>query len=185
VSDHRRFRIDPDRSTVAIEARSSVHPIRGEARGVEGMVELALDGGRPDLSRPPQARLELLIAQLESGNRLYDSEMQRRVDARTYPAIAGELRQVQAGTSDGRFHVQGDLTFHGRTQLLAADLAVVFEGDAGQEQRLIADWEQTIDVRDFGVDPPRLLMLRVHPEVLVRVHLEADAEPAHGSGGRR
>jgi hypothetical protein len=36
------FTVDADRSTVAVAARSSVHPIRGETSGVE----VAVHGGR-------------------------------------------------------------------------------------------------------------------------------------------
>jgi hypothetical protein len=34
----------------------------------------------------------------------------------------------------------------------------------------------TFDIRDFGMDPPRILMLRVHPEVAVRVEIVAERE---------
>jgi hypothetical protein len=33
--------------------------------------------------------------------------------------------------------------------------------------------ERVFDIRDFGMQPPRILMLRVHPEVAVRVSIEA------------
>jgi polyisoprenoid-binding protein YceI len=171
-----RFVIDPESSTVSIEARSSVHPVRGQAHGVEGTAELVLDGNRPDLSSAPSARIELPIRRLESGNPLYDSEMQRRVEARTYPTIVGELDEAEATAIAGHYRVHGNLTFHGRTRPVTAEIEARVDGDS----RLVADWEQTIDIRDFGVQPPRLLMLRVHPEVRVRVHLEATPERGPG-----
>ena len=36
--------------------------------------------------------------------------------------------------------------------------------------------ESRFDVRDFGMEPPRILMLRVEPEVEVRVELVARRE---------
>jgi hypothetical protein len=33
----------------------------------------------------------------------------------------------------------------------------------------------TFDIRDFGMEPPRILMLRVHPEVTVRIDLVAES----------
>jgi hypothetical protein len=38
---------------------------------------------------------------------------------------------------------------------------------------LTIDGEQVIDMRDFGIDPPRLIILTVDPEVTVRVHIAA------------
>ncbi len=36
--------------------------------------------------------------------------------------------------------------------------------------------ESTFDIRDFGMEPPRILMLRVEPEVEVRVEIVATRE---------
>ena len=33
--------------------------------------------------------------------------------------------------------------------------------------------ESTFDIRDFGLNPPRILMLRVEPTVVVRIELIA------------
>ena len=40
------FRIDPNRSKVWIEARSSMHPIHGEADGLEGSIEADVADGQ-------------------------------------------------------------------------------------------------------------------------------------------
>jgi hypothetical protein len=34
--------------------------------------------------------------------------------------------------------------------------------------------EHTFDIRDFGMDPPKILMFRVEPEVNVRVEIVAE-----------
>ena len=36
--------------------------------------------------------------------------------------------------------------------------------------------ESIFDIRDFGMDPPRILMLKVEPEVGVRVEILAERE---------
>ena len=36
--------------------------------------------------------------------------------------------------------------------------------------------EQVINVKDFDIDPPRLIVLRMEPEVDVRVHIVAVQE---------
>jgi hypothetical protein len=57
---------------------------------------------------------------------------------------------------------------HGRATELSGTVEVdVIDGRAG---------EHVFDIRDFGIKPPRILMLRVEPEVTVRIRLVA--EPA-------
>jgi hypothetical protein len=38
---------------------------------------------------------------------------------------------------------------------------------------LVIEGEHVFDVRDFGVRPPRIGFLRVHPEVNVAIRIEA------------
>jgi len=43
------------------------------------------------------------------------------------------------------------------------------EGD-----RLVFEGTQIFDVRDWGLQPPRVALLRVHPEVRIRIRLVVD-----------
>ena len=36
--------------------------------------------------------------------------------------------------------------------------------------------QSTFDIRDFGMEPPRILLLKVQPEVTVRVEIVAEKE---------
>ena len=108
------------------------------------------------------------MAQLRSGNPLEDAELQRRVEGRRYPTISGEVRTASPVEGDGRFRVEGDLTFHGVTNKVIGEVRVTVDGD-----RLRIEGEQIFDVRDFGIKPPRILMLRVEPEVRVEIRLVA------------
>ncbi|MGH9301172.1 MAG: hypothetical protein ACRD0E_04740, partial [Acidimicrobiales bacterium] len=82
-----RYGIVPERSQVWIQARSSLHPIHSTTEGLEGHIDLELDGeGRVEAAPRPQARLSLLVSRLSSGNRLEDREMQKRIDANRFPS---------------------------------------------------------------------------------------------------
>lgn len=168
-----RFRIDPGRSHVRTESRTSVHPIHGRADGLEGDIEVRLTGGQVDLSEPPSIRVELDVDRLKSGNSLQDNEMLRRINARRFPTIAGEVREMKPLDSSGRYEVAGDLTFHGVTR--PEEGVVTLEVRDGRT--LIIEGERTFDVREFDIEPPKFLMLRVHPEVAVQLRLVAEAEP--------
>lgn len=164
------FRIDPRQSRVWIEARSSMHPIHGEAEGLEGSVEADLVDGRIELSEGPRIQIELPVEKLQSGKRLEDAEMMRRIDARRFPTIRGQTTEFKE--NGGRYRVRGDLTFHGVTRQVDGEVTV----SAPDERSLVIEGEQTFDIRDFGVDPPKILMLKVHPDVRVRVKVVAQQE---------
>ena len=168
-----QFRIVPERSRVWIEASSSVHPIRGESEGLSGTINAAFDANGLDLSSTPQISVELPVERLKSGNRLEDAEMMRRIDARRYPTIRGIVRDMKSQGVDGRYAVTGDLTFHGVTQTVEGEVSVSRPDDNGT---LVIEGEHTFDIRDFKVDPPKILMLKVHPEVKVRIRVEAVGE---------
>jgi polyisoprenoid-binding protein YceI len=165
------FRIDPHRSRVWIEARSSLHPIQGEASGLEGFIEANLADGRVELDGTPRITIELPVENLKSGKALEDMEMLRRVDARRFPTIRGEVRKVEEASGDV-YRMWGDLTFHGVTRPVQGDVKV-----AASDGHLVLEGEQTFDIRDFGVQPPKILMLKVHPDVKVRVRVVATPEP--------
>jgi polyisoprenoid-binding protein YceI len=168
-----RYRIDPQQSRVWIDARSSLHPIHSETDGLEGWVEFAVDGGGAiDPSRAPAGHLELPVTKLRSGNPLEDRELRRRIDARRYPSIAGDLTAMRQLGDDGRYEVGGDLTFRGVTRTYQ-DVMVLERLDGG---RIRLSGRSTFDVRDFGLEPPRILMLKVEPDVAVRVEINAEKE---------
>jgi polyisoprenoid-binding protein YceI len=163
------YRILPGSSEVHVHAKSSLHAIDGAAVDITGAVETDVVGGTP--GRTLRGRVEVPLRGLRSGNPLNDAELKRRVDARRYPTIVGEVRTATALGNDGLFRVEGDVTFHGVTRPVTGDIQVRAEGD-----RLILEGEHVFDIREFGIKPPRILMLRVEPDVTVRIRLVA--EPA-------
>ena len=164
-----RFRIIPERSRVWLEASSSVHPIHGEAAGLSGSIEMQFNGSGLDPSSPPQIAVELPVEQLKSGNRLEDAEMMRRIDARRYPTIRGVVKDMKPQGADGRYMVTGELTFHGVTQTVEGEVTMSRPDD----KTVVFEGEREFDIRDFKVSPPKILMLKVHPEVKVRIRVEA------------
>jgi polyisoprenoid-binding protein YceI len=166
------YRIAPERSQVWIEARSSLHPIHGEGRGLEGSIEAEVIDGRLDLNGTPKIRLQFPVESLKSGKSLEDAEMMRRIDARRYPTIRGEVVEMKESPGGG-YQVRGDLTFHGVTKTVEGEVSMSMPDGDGT---IVFEGEQTFDIRDFGVTPPKILMLKVHPDVKVRVRVVAEQE---------
>jgi hypothetical protein len=123
-----------------------------------------------NLDIAPRGHLELAVDRLRSGNALEDRELRRRIDARRFPVITGDLSDVQKADVDGSYLVAGDLTFMGTTRRYRDVMNVeLLDADT-----LRLTGRSTFDIRDFGLEPPRILMLKVQPEVAVLVELVAE-----------
>lgn len=163
-----RFVVDPARSQVWIDGSSTVHPVRATATGLEGMFEADVVDGA--ISSPVSGRIEIAVERLRSGNPLVDRETRRRVDARRYPTIEGRVTET-LGVDGPRARVRGVIDFRGESRTVEGALDIT-----PTEDGVHIEGQQTFDVRDWGLDPPRLLALKVHPQVEVRVSVEAVRE---------
>jgi hypothetical protein len=166
-----RYTIIHERSRVWIDARSSVHPIHSTTDGLEGFVDLGADRDAV-VGLHPTAQMSFPVNRLSSGNRFEDRELHKRIDARRYPTITGVLTQVAPLADHGRFLVRGDLTFRGVTRSVKDYMTLTVI----DERTIRLAGESTFDVRDFGMEPPRILMLRVEPDVKVRVEIFAEKD---------
>jgi PadR family transcriptional regulator, regulatory protein PadR len=166
------FRLVPGRSVVLIEVRSTVGPLSFGAVGVTGEVQAGISDGmlRTDVSA--SGRLEFAVSGLRSGNRLYDAELMRRIDARRYPTVAVELQECEESGPGNRYRLKGKVTFHGVTRPAQGTVSVA----AASDSRLIITGEQVFDIRDFALASPTVLMLRIYPDARVRLHAEAELE---------
>lgn len=158
------YRIVPERSILRIEGRSSLHPIRVEVSGLTGTIEAAIADSRLDAAAAPRARVEIDAELLKPGKVLYDRELERRLEIRKFPRIIGQVTEVERCDSPNLYRLRGNLSLHGVTRAVYGEVVVnVVEGGALQ-----IEGEHVFDMRSFGLEPPKFLMLRVYPEVTVR-----------------
>ncbi len=133
------------------------------------------DGGRGCTLKtdiPPTAHLEIDVSGLRSGNRVYDAELARRIDSRRFPLATADLRECVASGPGNMFRLKGELTFHGVTRQAHGTVSV----EATAARRLVISGEQAFDIRDFAIPSPTVLMLRIYPDIRVRLHAEAELE---------
>lgn len=153
-----RYEFLPEESSAFLDASSSIHPIRTTTNGLTGFLDL--DEATGELHVP--------LGELRSGNPLIDRETRRRLDTNRYPeitAVASSLEQ-EAGTT---YRAAGKVTAMGETVDAEGELTLTPEGD----DTLRIKGEQTFDVRQWGVQPPSLLVIKVHPDVIVRLDVVA------------
>jgi hypothetical protein len=178
-----RYQIVPERSRVWIDARSNVHPIHSSTDGLEGFIDLdgvqtirrdegAAVPGPVHVGKNPSGKLSLRVDRLSSGNRFEDRELHKRVNVRRYPTIDGVLTGMKPAGTDGRYTVKGDVAFRGVTRPCEDEMTVT----PVDERTIRLEGRSTFDIRDFGMEPPRILMLRVEPAVEVRVEIVATKE---------
>ena len=99
-----RFSVSPDRAAVLIEARSTVGPITFGAIGIVGWIETTVGDGALEPGEHTRAHLEIALERLASGNRLYDAELLRRIDARRHPLVTLDLDAVTPSVRPSASH---------------------------------------------------------------------------------
>lgn len=168
------YRFDPDASRLDVHASSSLHGIDTGAAGVEGELSLVLaPDGTIDRSAPVEASIRFPLERLRSGNPLEDVATERAIELKRYPVVEGRLTAIEPAGDDPRRHrVTGELTFHGVTHEVTGEIELV----VGDDGSLAITGEETLNVRQWGVRPPRLGLLKVHDDI--RVRLSATAVPA-------
>ncbi|HVS68444.1 MAG TPA: YceI family protein [Mycobacteriales bacterium] len=162
------YDLDPASSVVLIEARSTVGPIEFATSELTGFGSVAVDqSGDLDFGDSPEAVVQLRVEALTSGNALYDAEVRRRLDARRYPTITARLLRARA--VGRRWALEAEITIHGTTRVMscAADVETV------NDNVIRIHGSHVVDMRDFAISVPSVLMLRIYPDVTVRCRIDA------------
>ncbi|MCP4435767.1 MAG: YceI family protein [Actinomycetia bacterium] len=154
-----RYEIDPEESKVWIEGSSSVYPIRAHASGLRGWVEVVAD--------EIDGEVRIDVSLLRSGNPLVDRETKRRISADQHPEIIGTVIGSRRHDED-TYDVHGEIAFKGHVGPVRGEVVASVGND-----RVEVTGTERFDVRDWGLRLPRLGLLKVHPQVDVRIHLVA------------
>jgi DNA-binding PadR family transcriptional regulator len=177
-----RFEVKAERSSLTVEARSSVGPIAFSATSLDGWIDVELQDGLVAKDTVPAARLEVRVTELTSGNAIYDAELLRRVDARRYPVVTVELRSLHHMGEGNCYRVDGDVTLHGISQRVGGVITATaherlrrsFKGPEHIERSMIVAGTQVFDISRFDMAVPTMPLFKIYPDVRLRLHLEAD-----------
>jgi polyisoprenoid-binding protein YceI len=164
-----RFVVTPEASRLTANARSTLHPV--SYRGpLAGRIDAVVTEARFDTTEPITATLEMDLRHLESGDAHLDNELRRRLDVDRHPQVRAVVEHVEPVRGDV-YRLLGELTLHGVTQAIEGDATVTLD-----DGRMKAAGSVTLDLRRFGIKPPSLLLVRLHPEVEILIELAAVLE---------
>lgn len=169
--ERRHHSLIPERSAVLVNVSTSLGPVTFGANGVEGFITAAVHDDRIDAEVTPSAHLELLVNRLTSGNSAYDGELHRQIDGRRFPTAYVDLHAVKR-VDPAKFYVHGEVTLRGVTVPAEGMVAV----DLPEPGLMVVTGDESLNISDFGIPPPSLFMIKIDPEVKLRLYLEARAE---------
>jgi polyisoprenoid-binding protein YceI len=167
-----QFRVNTSRSTVRVGLRVNLHPSHIDANALSGVIDCEVDDqGKPRLDQPYSAELSLPVDAIKSGNGIQDREMRRRFDSGRYPTITARVTKGEPLEGEGHYRAIAQLTLHGQTREITGEVQLHLDGTT-----MTIDGRQVINVKDFGIDPPRLIILKVEPDVDLTVHIVAERQ---------
>jgi hypothetical protein len=164
-----RFAVAPSESWVSFEGRSTLHRVNGKATNLGGYVEADWNqDGTLSAQPPPRMHVEFSVEQLRSGNGLQDREMWKMIDSKRFPRVAADLRELRPTPTPGHYAATGYVTLAGRSRTYDGELTLAHSGD-----RVTIEGDLQFDIREFGLKPPKLLLVSVDPIVKLHLHLAA------------
>lgn len=168
------FRIDPAESRVWFDADARLSTFRGHTQHVTGRVTLSGVA-------PPQvadATVSIDAASLETGNAERDAEMREKfLEVKTFPSIEYRITDLltpRPAADGGSWDVVllGRLTVHGVAREVQVPTTVRLAAD-----RITAQGQVRLDMRDFKIRVPRLLFIPMKGEIQVGFEVVARPEP--------
>jgi polyisoprenoid-binding protein YceI len=159
-----RFDLDPAESRVWFDADARLHSFRGETQQLVGRFTL-------QRRSPPQlteATVTIQAGGLATGHPERDADMRQDfLEVERFPTIdfrVDELLTPQAAAGDGAWDLvlQGKLTVHGVTRDVGVPTTVNITGE-----RATARGRIRLEMREFNIRVPRLLLIPMKSEVLV------------------
>ena len=166
-----RYVVDSAKSEVVVRARSTIHNTTTTWRHLSGTVEATL----ATLQRDTSATIEVDMQRFDAGDWLRNRKLKKDLNvARHSRAVfsLSELRDVETESEElFRATAHGTVHWHGRT----VPVLISGRGRIGDDT-IEATGRFELNVREFGIAPPKFLMFKVEDEVVVEVKLCAVRE---------
>ncbi len=171
----RTFLLDAAASTVEVEGRSSLHPLRATCApgSLTGWLRAAWSEEGVVPGDDPGAHLQFPITALSFGNSLYDKELPKAVHAERHPDVRLDLLEASSDAPE-TWTLRLRIDLHGTQRTVEETAEVTALPDGGVRLR----GRHRLDVTDYGLHPPSRLGMRVHSDF--RIGLDLTGRPEGG-----
>jgi polyisoprenoid-binding protein YceI len=173
-AEPRRWTPVPGTSTVSFDAS---HPL-GDFSGASEHPTGEFEGDAADLKKGVKGWLAVAVKTLKTGDQARDRDMWKAFEGERFPDIRFEIERVETSFPTVTDQTDALLTIHGRLTIHGVTRSMTFPGRIRfREGKLWVRGENRIKLSDFGIAPPRRLMLKVKDSVLASFNLNlASAE---------
>jgi len=165
------YSIDPGRSKIEVQARSSIHDTTAVWPKLTGTVEA---DAATLVESGATARVAADMTDFDAGDFLKNRKLRKDMELERFPEATFELTRLVGVTDKGDHQfdavAEGTLRWHGREVAVRAT-----GGGRVGDDRIEAVARFELDVRAVGVKAPRFLMFKVEDVVAVTVTLSATA----------
>jgi len=146
------YAFDSKNSTITIKGTSTFHD--WESSSNAAVIEISAEINNQQIQRLSSVNLSLRVMTLKSDSKGLDRKMYKAFKAKDFPDITFVLTDV-VSLSDPKIEVEGNLTIKGVTQKVSVLPQVSFD-DNGEEMIIVLGAKK-INMRDFGIEPPKFL----------------------------
>ena len=161
-----KWRIDPNQSTVSLSTESAFH----KSTSV-GSIHGLLDGAPDNLESTAGGRVIVPVENQRFGNRMQDYAMYKHLDSHRWPEAHYKVTGLDVlSRSPWRVRIHGVIQYRDMDTPLSTEATGTVTDD-----RLEAKCSFTLRLAQLGVEPVRLLFMRVSENVDVDVAIVAKA----------
>ena len=163
------YTIAPEESQVVYFMEHPAHNWRGVSDKARGFIRLDVEG------QPAEVDIHIPVMSFNSDNRNRDSHMAETIESYIFPEVRFHCTHIEVNKDDSTaWMLDGELTFHGVTKPLHAEVKVVRTPD-----QLISQGEFEITLSGYDIPLPSLLMVKVRDWLKIEFDLVAHSEEVH------
>ena len=151
VAAQSTFTIDKGASTIMVKGTSSAHDWESNAEDFSGTATITVtDGAIETISG---LSLDVVTGSIKSGKRVMDNKTSDALKAKDNPSITFSMASLDEVTATA-------VTVSGSLNLAGVAKEIVLTGDytIGTDGSLIVTGVQSVNMKDYGIDPPTAMM---------------------------
>jgi polyisoprenoid-binding protein YceI len=161
------FEILPSKSSVTFMISTTFNEIEGKAKTFRGSLSIPDTTGK-DIATGTTATITVDTKSMETGNKGRDKDMHKDVlESEKHPEIKITIKKITADTALYTYKVSADITMHGITKTVDFKTSALSFAGADGKLSLSISGKVKINMSNWGMNPPSIVVNKVSPDVVV------------------